>query len=309
MVDPISMEDILADKNPEPVKETAPEPAAKAPLEIPKLGDKPLAEEPKIERPLSRRAAHRDREQAAQGRIRDPETGQFSPKAEEPPKEETKVETAKAEEPAKTSAAPQQEFTDKEKAFLRAAQEERGKRQELEKRLAALEAAKPAPAATTEQSKGFWEDPDGALAKEAAEREKQKAEIRQEIISARLSTAEAISRQKHPDFDEKVKVFADVLQQTPGLHVQWLAAADPAEFAYSLGKNHLELQEAGSIDGLRAKIEKETRIKLEGELKEKAEKLAKERAALPPSLSEAPSKGTNKIVWSGPTPMDDILHG
>ena len=306
MADPISMDDILSGKEPEKVApvEAPKEPTveARAPLDIPKLGDRPLPEEPKVERPLSRRAAHRDKEQAAQGRVRDPETGQFAPK-EEPEKEvvEVKAEPAK-EEPAKTVAAPQQEFTDKEKAFLRAAQEERGKRQELERRLAALEANKPAAGSTTEPPKGFWDDPEAAL-------ERQKTEIRNEITSARLRTAEFIARQKYKDFDDKVKVFADVLQKTPGLHFQWLNAPDPAEFAYSLGKNHLELQEAGSIEGLRAKVEKEVRLKLEGELKEKAEKLAKERAALPPSLSEARSTGVNKQVWGGVPSMDEILKG
>ena len=135
------------------------------------------------------------------------------------------------------------------------------------------------------------------------------ARSKAEATNARMQMAEFIARQKHTDFDEKIAVFAEVLKQTPGLAQQWLAFPDPAEFAYSLGKNHMELQQAGSIDGLRAKIEKETRIKLEEELKLKAEAMAKERAALPPSLSEAHSKGVNKPVWGGVPSMDDILKG
>ena len=77
MVDPVvSMDDILSDKEPEKpaAVEVSKEPAAKVetPLEIPKLGDKPLPEEPKVERVKPSRKEWRDREQVAQGRGRDP---------------------------------------------------------------------------------------------------------------------------------------------------------------------------------------------------------------------------------------------
>ena len=304
---PLSMDDILSNKpvTREPaIEPAAKEPAPKEPLEIPKLGDKPLPEEPKVERPVSRKQAHRDKEQEAQGRVRDPETGQYTTKADAPPAEPAKVEPVKVE-PTKPAAAPQQEFTEKEKAFQRAMMEERGKRQELERRFAALEAAK-GPAATTEPANGFWENPEAAF-------DKHMAEIKSVTTNARLQTAEFISRQKHQDFDEKIEVFGQILQQTPGLHQQWLAAPDPAEFAYSIGKNHMELQAAGSMDELRAKIERETtarvRAELEAELKAKADALAKDRAALPPSLSDARSTGVNKPVWGGVPSMDEILKG
>lgn len=304
MADPqqLSMADILSGE--EPAKVEAPPapaaaPAAKEPLDIPVLGDKPLPEESKVERPRSRKQAHRDKEQEAQGRVRDPETGQYVSKvaAEAPP-----AVTAKPEpEPAKPAVvAPQQEFTDKEKAFLRTAQDERGKRQAVERELAEVRAKLP-----KEEPKTFWDDPEAAL-------QRQKEELRQENLNTRLKTAELIARQRHPDFDEKIAVFGQVMEQTPGLHVQWLSALDPAEFAYQLGKNHQELKEAGDLPALRAKIEKEAEIKvrarIEAELKAKAEALAKDRAALPPSLSEAKSTGTNKQVWGGPPSMDSILH-
>lgn len=298
----ISMDDILSDKKP-----AAPEaPTAPAPEKAVEPAAAPEA--PKVERPLSRKKQWQDREQDAQGRVRDPDTGQYvakeEKKAEEAPAKEPPAEPAKAETAKPAVAAPQQEFTDKEKAFQRAMMEERGKRQELERRLAAVEAAKGP--ASTEAPKTFWDDPEAALAKH-------RAEIRTEATNARLQTSEFIARQKHQDFDEKVATFEKILQQTPGLAQQWLASPDPAEFAYTTGKNHLELEQAGSIDQLRAKIEKETearvRLKLEAELKEKAEVLARERAALPPSLSDARSTGENKHVWGGVPSMEDILKG
>lgn len=263
------------------------------------------------ERAQSRKSAHQEKEFAAQGLARDPETGQFAKKDAAP--QEQKPDAALAPgapaSPAPAVAAPAaaaapaaEQMTAKEAAFLRAAQEERGKRQELERRLAALEAAKP----PAEPAKTFWDDPEGALARH-------KQEIEGVVTSTRLSTAEAIARGKYPDFDAKIETFKEVLTQTPGVYQQWMQSPDPAEFAYRMGKNHQELQQAGSIDGLRAQIAKETEVRvraqIEAELKVKAEAAAKERAALPSSLSDARGTTVNRPVWSGPTSLEEILKG
>lgn len=249
----------------------------------------------------SLRKAHRDKEQEAQGRVRDPETGQYRAKEDvkevKDPKPEAKVEV-------KEKTEVKQDLSEKEKAFLKGMQEERSKRQELERRLAALEESKP-----KEPEKKFYDDPDGALAKLQAERQKEKEEIKSWLASSRIATAEMIARQRHPDFEQKVVgTFEELLKNTPGLYQQWITAPDPAEFAYTACKNHIEIKEAGSIDELRARMEKEIRLKIESELKEKAESLAKEKAAIPPSLSDAKSVGsTNRPVWNGPTSFDNIL--
>lgn len=317
MIDPIehqqmSLGDILSDEKPAPREPATPAPKAeeKPALDIPVLGDSPLPEKPKIERPVSRKVAMRDKEQLAQGRVRDPETGQYvkvedkDEKGEKPPEFAKPQEPAKAEpaKPAAPIAAPQQEFTEKEKAFLRAAQEERGKRQELERRLAAIEAAKP-----KEPEKGFWDDPEGALAK-------QKQDFQQALTGMRLQTAEGIARSRYKDFDEKVAVFSELAQSTPGLGQQMLQAPDPAEFAYRTAANHMAIKEAGGIEELRAKIERDTtarvRAEVEAELRAKADALAKAREALPGSLSDARSTGAaNRPVWSGPPSLDEILKG
>src|SRR3990167_4830063 len=304
MPEQLSMDEILSDK---PVSRETP---LEKPVQVETKEAVEVKEELKVERPLSRKQVHRDKEQLAQGRVRDPETGQFSPKVELEEKKE--AEPAKetkepVKEPSKP-AAPQQDLTDKEKAFLRGMQEERVKRQELERRLAVVEAAKPK-TDVTEPAKTFWDDPEAAQAKQMAEVKAETDRIRAEFNTWRLNLAEYGARQKHPDFEEKTAVFGELLKNTPGLYQEWIAALDPAEFAYTTGKNNLELKAAGSIDELRARIEKETRIKLEAELKEKAEKLQKERDSLPSSLSDTPSKGVNRVTWGGPTSMDSILKG
>lgn len=297
----LSMDSILNDepqKRPEAeapaVEPAAPEPDAAA---------KETAEEQRREEYKSKRNKARDKEAIAQGKVRDPDTGQFvSPpkdaKAAEPAKAE---EPAKAAEPAKPAAPAAPEFTDKEKAFLRAAQEERGKRQELERRIAAMEAGKP-----KEPEKGFWDDPEGALAKH-------EQKLQMAITGQHLKTSETIARTRYTDFDEKVAKFAELAQTVPGLGQQMIASADPAEFAYKTAKNHMEIQEAGGLDAMRTKmeadIETKVRTRLEAELKAKADALAADRAALPESLSQARATGgATKPVWSGPPSMDSILN-
>lgn len=292
------MDDVLNEK-PAPREQ-----AKEAPAES--VTEAPTIEEPKVERVQSTEQKWQDKEQEAQGRVRDPATGQYVAKPEAKP--EAKVEAKK--EPPKEEVRPAQpEYTDREKAFLRGMQEERGKRQEYERRLATLEAGKTQPGAPTDPVKTFWDDPDGAFSKH-------KQELEQLTINTRLGTAEMIARSRHPDFDERIAVFRDFLAQAPGpqqaaLASQWLAAPDPAEYAYSFGKNHQELQQVGNLDALRAKIEKETeakvRVKMEAELKERSEALAKEREALPGSLSDARSSGGLRPAWGGIPTLDDIL--
>jgi len=308
------MEEILSDK---PVEKTEKLVQVET-RETPEKKEE-VKEVKEVERVQSKKQLHRDREQEAHGRVRDPETGQYvakeskesAEKAEKVEQVETKEDKTAApqQEVKETKPEPKQEvkqeLTDKEKAFLRAMEEERRKRQEWERKIAAGEYVKATPgqpAATTEPAKTFWDDPEGALAKH-------RAEIGAQVTTARLNTAELIGRERHKDFDEKVAVFGKLLGETPGLYERWMAAPDPGEFAYVTADRHLKLEQAGSIEALSEKIRKEERLKLEAELKEKAEKLEKERAALPPSLSDQPSKGVNRPTWQGPTPMDQILKG
>ena len=284
-----SMDDILSDKPVEKVEAPAPEAAPEATPHQPSN---------------SLRKEHQKKEFEAQGR--DPETGKFIPK--EPEKVEAK-EPEKVVEPAKVEAKPEpkpavEEMTPKEKAAFAKAADETRKRQALEARLRELEAK--ATQTSTEPAKTFWDDPEAAL-------KKQEQVVQQAIVGTRLQTSEAIARSRHADFDEKVSIFSELAQATPGLAQQMLASPDPAEFVYRTAASHKAIQDAGGLEGAIAKAREEERIKvraeLEAELKAKAENLAKERAALPGSLSEAPSKGSQRPVWNGPPSMSDILRG
>lgn len=267
------------------------------PVEAPVAeAEKPAEEKPEYS---SRRKDLQRKEWEAQGR--DPETGQFIPKQKEEPKKEPEV---KAEPEAPKVEQKREEFTEKERAFLRAAEEERRKRQDLERRLAEIERAKPQPEG---EKKTFWDDPEGHLKSFEQSLEQR---ISQREMNAKLATAEAIARSKYKDFDENVQEFAGALQATPGLRDSWLASPDPAEFAYRFGERTKMIREAGGLDELRTRIEKETRAKLEAEYKAKQKELDAQREALTPSLSDVRGAAKREQpVYTGPTPLEDILKG
>lgn len=233
---------------------------------------------------------HQQKEEAAikEGKARG-EDGKFVKKEEEV-KEEPKKEV------------PKQDFSDKERALLAAAQDERRKRQELEKRLTELTAKKP-------PEKPFWEAPEEHFkAIEEQHKTWEQKQTERETINL-LKVSEMMSRREHKDFDEKVEYFGQMVAAIPGLYQSWLQSPDPGEFAYKTAKEHKDLQEAGNLDNLRAKIEKETRIKIESELKDKEKKLREEREAIPGTLSDVRGTKQQKTAWSGPTSLDDVLKG
>jgi len=282
-----SLEDVLSDK--EPVIPVETEPSNAEPVVV-KNDD--------TDEYKSRKKALQEKEWTARGMIRDPETGQFvakAEKAEEPKKEEPKVEPPPEVKPEVKAEPKPAAMTEKEVAFLRGLEDERRKRQALEQELERLRAAAP-----KEPEKGFWDDPEGSI-------KTMREQFNAEILKTRVTTSEAIVRSQHEDFDEKVGVFVELAQATPGLYQQMISAPNPAEFAYKVGKNHFDIRQAGSVDNLKAQLEKEVRAKLEQEYREKEAALEKQRAELPKSLTDVRGVTTHKPVWGGPTPLDTIL--
>jgi hypothetical protein len=254
----------------------------------PPADDAPPQTEPVITAPESPPPAA----PAQEARPRGPD-GKFLPAEPAAPAAPAAPEPAAAPAPQTPEPPKEQQFTERERAFLKAAQEERDKRQALERKLA--ETKPPV------EVKDFWTDPDARI--KAMEDHMQQVQI-----TTVLQTTEAIARSQHPDFQEKLDSFGKLMEQTPGLYQQWLASPNPAEFAYKTAKNHMDLQQAGNLDTLKANIEKELRIKIEAEMEAKRQELEAARAAIPPTLSDARSVGNNNApVWGGPTPLDNIL--
>lgn len=290
MADQMTLDSILDEKpTPPPVE--------------PKLDTPPPVETPeaKKEQYTTKKKEWRDKEQEAQGRVRDPDTGQYAPKEVkevpvEAPKEEVKTET-KVEKPV-------EEYTVREKAAFAKAADETRKRQALERQLAQIAEKMKQP------EKPFYDDPDGALARQKAELE---GKLSYGMLATKVHTSESIARSRYKDYDEKFSVFNELVQRSPYLAEQAFQSEDPAEFAYQTAFTEMNLRAAGGVANMRQKMEEEIRAKvrseLEAELKRKQESLEKDRAALPGSLTDVQSKGTNRPVWGGPPTLDEILKG
>lgn len=293
MAEQMSLNGILSNEEPKPKEPTNAEP------QIVKTSPESEAE---VDFGKSAKQEHREKEYVAQGRDR--ETGQYVQK-------ESEKKEATPKEPEKPKEPPKIELTDKEKALLARANTETIKRQELERRVAGYEAEKrqavaqpQQPVAETQQPTAFWDDPDAAIQRFAQG-------IMHEITRTKLQTAEAIARTRHTDFDEKTKIFGELLKSTPGLYQDWIAAPDMAEFAYVVSKQRMELREAGDLQDYRKKIEKETAIQvrkeIEAEIAKKDSEKQKLAESLPRTLSDVRGISQQTPVWGGPTPLSSIL--
>ena len=207
---------------------------------------------------------------------------------------EAKVEPEQVKEPVK------QEFTSRESAFLAKANDEKRKRQELEVRIAEMEANKQPPPA-------FWEDPDSAIKRIEDTNQQYAQRMEQMISNTRINFSETMARKTHTDFDEKMAVFFEMAKESPVVVKQMIDADDPGEFAYKLANNHSKLALAGNLDALLDQREKELRVKLEAEYNTKNEEKQRIMNSIPKSLSDVGSTGLNRPTWTGPDTLNDIL--
>lgn len=227
----------------------------------------------------------------------EPET----PEAEAPapdPTPETKPEPTGEEQAAPPAAEepkqqqPSEDWEAKARAFMARAEDERRKRQQLEEQ---LKQAKP------EEKPDFWADPDAAIGQ-------LEQKFEQRLQAERATLSESMVRAQFADYDQKLDVFAEMVQANPALSYQLAQSPNPALFAYKTAEKELKLRELGDPDEYRAKLEAEVRAKVEAELKEKLAAEATKAAAIPESLASARGGGAKSPEWAGPPSLDDILN-
>lgn len=210
----------------------------------------------------------------------------LSEQPKEQPKEEPKVEekvATTAPETPKTEPEPQM-------VPVAALQSERQKRQQLERELESFKTQK-APQETPEEVDAkFFENP--------------VALVDQRVKMATLNMSEQVARVAHPDYDEKLNIFADLAKENPVFVQQMMQHPHPAEFAYQSAVKHLEFQKMQNPDQYKAEIKAEVEKQLRAEYEQKFKS-----ANLPPDLAAARSAGTNNQapVWNGPPRFEDIL--
>lgn len=219
--------------------------------------------------------------------------GKFVPK-------ETGVETPTAE-PAAEPVTPTERPNQLPQAEYAALRDERQKRQQLEARLAELEASlQPQPQVPAPPD--MFDDPDGFAAH-------LRAQILQELqptlqhgqTLTRAEVSEMLARQKYEDYDDTVEVFKEALAVNPFLMNQLQQARDPATFAYNAGKQFQAAKAFGSeAPPSREQIEAELREKIMSEIGLKPQ--------APSTLAADRSVGSRSgPEWSGPTPLGKML--
>ena len=80
--------------------------------------------------------------------------------------------------------------------------------------------------------------------------------------------------------------------------------ANPAEYAYTIASQQLQLKEMQNPDEYRKKVEAEIRAKVEAEYADKERK-----RTVPPTLADArgAAGGTRTPEWQGPAPLNEVL--
>jgi hypothetical protein len=215
------------------------------------------------------------------------EKGRFAPKGE--------PEAVEAPEPSVTPTPEEAPIP------VKALQEERRKRQELEAKLAEYEARAAAPPEPVTPPDP-WDEPDAHsqwLIKQAATVARHEALA--EFENRQIARSANQARAKYQDYDDAVGIFSQMMQQNPALERQLRDHENPGEFAYSTAKTQMEIAQYGSIDALiQAKVKAETE-RLQAELKP-----APTPPTIPTSLADQQSSRGGSTAYSPPS-LDEIL--
>lgn len=173
-----------------------------------------------------------------------------------PPAEEEATATGE------TAPAPVPEVSDdgrKVAAFQKAAEDERHKRQEIEKaaQKAAEEAAywrgKAEAAATNKEAAAPAEDPD--LEWITSPSKKMQTALEAAKWETKVEVTRTLERDKHEDFDEKEAIFGQQRRLNPTIADNPEFKQNPARFAYKWATEFLKPKDSGSApDALTAKI-------------------------------------------------------
>ena len=145
--------------------------------------------------------------------------------------------------------------------------DEKRKRQELEKRLEALEGGNQP--AVVKKEVDIFEDPKQAI-------ENIKSEVRHESFIQLTNLSRDVMMDAKPDYEEKEKVFVELAKADPALIDKMKSSSNPAKFAYETAVKHEFMQEVSDPVKYREKIKAELLAELtKSSPKQKVPSLAK----------------------------------
>jgi len=192
---------------------------------------------------------------------------------------------------------------------VKAVQEERRKRQDLEKRLKEYEAKlQQQPQPQQEQ----YQQPDWFASPEQAAQAMQ-MQFEQQLFQRSVAMSEIVMREKHTDYDEVSNLFAERAKQDPQLLQRLYQHPFPAQFAYQVGQQIRLMEEIGSDPAAyRAKVEAEIRASL-GQPERQGQRSTSQAPASSPAVprslardvSQQPRNSAGR--FDGPAPIEDLL--
>lgn len=178
---------------------------------------------------------------------------------------------------------------------VKALQEERRKRQELEAELERLRTQQP-----PQPEPDVFEDPQGFGQHVTSVATDQAVQIAS--LNARLDMSEMMVAQAHQDFGEMKPKILEFMEANPGLRQQILTDMHPWNKAYQLVKNHERMQQLAAVDV--ADLEAKLREQIKAELSAKPA----DPPAVPETLADAQSaRGGSGQALNIPT-LDEILR-
>lgn len=220
------------------------------------------------------------------------------PEAEEDT-ESTEEETGSPSEPEdqeQEQTETGESFSEREKAFLAKANDEKAKRQELERKLAEQEQPQ------EQELPDPVDDPKG-YAKALDQRNAATQ------FAMRVSVSQELMREKHADYDEKEAAFVELAKADPSLATRMQQSTNPAKFAYDMAIKHERMEQFDNFDtAVKTEVDKQlstARAELEKSIRAEFEAKLKKAESLPPSGAKG-SLGSDDTI-PGDESLTDIL--
>lgn len=251
-----------------------------------------------------------------EGKTTEPVAEVKTPEPQAPEPVETAAEVTDVETGAKqqedATPAPLIPKEDGPHVPRKALEDERKKRQEIERRFTDLERRlndmmQPQEQVQPQQAPDPWADPEAAMAH-------QRNEFVRQMYETRVALSSEILRAQKPDFDDVVAEFVQQARRDPGLHNAVLNHPNPAAFAYQQGQRIRFLNEVGNDPAAyKAKLREEVMAELgQGQPAAVAQQSVSPALAPPKSLAATTSaqpRNNKGQFASGPASLDDILGG
>lgn len=218
--------------------------------------------------------------------------------------EQGEAEQSSSEDSTAEDSTPESESEeDEQRVPVAALKAERSKRQELERRLQALEGQKQQGQEDQDAYPDVFADQEGFT-------KRFQEEVDRKVGQVRIETAQQIMRSMHEDYDDREAKFLEYANENPSVLSDPKFKENPALFAYEFAGKLDEFSQVKNLDSykerLREQIRKEVLAETQQEQQKRQETAETQREAEMPSLASSGSTGPG--VSAEPS-LSELLPG